>query len=365
VKDSLFARWLLPGFLFQSVLVGGGYATGRELVEFFLSYGPRGGLMGILLATLAFSVIAVVFFEFARVTRSHTYMDLFRQLLGRGWFLFEIGYFLLGVLVLAVVGAAAGEIAKNSFGLAAIVGTLLLCVSIIVLVFYGTGLIERVLAGWSLLLYAVYGVFITLYLLEFGDGLASALEVGAVQDGWVIGTLEYVGYNIVILPAILFVVQHFQSSRDSVVAGTLAGPIAMLPALFFYLAMASDYESILQVAVPSDYMINKLGVGWLSVIFYITIFGTFIETGTAFIHAINERLAETVEQKGRRFEHWHRSALALVFLVVSVFLADALGLVNLIGQGYGTLTWFFIVIFLLPLMTLGLSRVIRESRTGH
>jgi len=43
-KNTLFQRWLLPGFLFQSVIIGGGYATGRELVEFFLSVGPPAGL---------------------------------------------------------------------------------------------------------------------------------------------------------------------------------------------------------------------------------------------------------------------------------------------------------------------------------
>ena len=61
--NSRFTRWLLPGLVFQSVIIGGGYATGRELVEFFLSYGPRHGFTGLLIATLAFSVIAVLFFS--------------------------------------------------------------------------------------------------------------------------------------------------------------------------------------------------------------------------------------------------------------------------------------------------------------
>ncbi len=53
MRHSTFQRIWLPGFLFQSVLIGGGYATGRELVEFFLSAGPVGGLLGMLVATLA------------------------------------------------------------------------------------------------------------------------------------------------------------------------------------------------------------------------------------------------------------------------------------------------------------------------
>ena len=41
-----FRKYLLPGFVFQSIVIGGGYGTGRELVEFFLKFGPLGGLLG-------------------------------------------------------------------------------------------------------------------------------------------------------------------------------------------------------------------------------------------------------------------------------------------------------------------------------
>ena len=40
MQATFFQRVILPGFILQSVLIGGGYATGRELVQFFLSSGP-------------------------------------------------------------------------------------------------------------------------------------------------------------------------------------------------------------------------------------------------------------------------------------------------------------------------------------
>ena len=43
---SWYKKYLLPGFIAQSVLIAGGYGTGRELVEYFVQYGPTGGLMG-------------------------------------------------------------------------------------------------------------------------------------------------------------------------------------------------------------------------------------------------------------------------------------------------------------------------------
>ena len=48
--SSRFQRWILPGLAFKAVVIGGGYATGRELAEFFLPSGPWGGLAGMLLA---------------------------------------------------------------------------------------------------------------------------------------------------------------------------------------------------------------------------------------------------------------------------------------------------------------------------
>ncbi len=37
---NFFQRFLLPGFVFQSVIISGGHSTGRELVEFFMGAGP-------------------------------------------------------------------------------------------------------------------------------------------------------------------------------------------------------------------------------------------------------------------------------------------------------------------------------------
>lgn len=56
-SPSRFQRFLLPGLAFKSVVIGGGYATGRELAEFFLPSGPNGGMMGMLLTMAIWSVV--------------------------------------------------------------------------------------------------------------------------------------------------------------------------------------------------------------------------------------------------------------------------------------------------------------------
>ena len=71
IQSSVFKKYLLPGFVFQSVVIGGGYGTGRELVEFFLKYGPLGGFLGMVcVTTVMWSVTLAVFFECVRVFKS-------------------------------------------------------------------------------------------------------------------------------------------------------------------------------------------------------------------------------------------------------------------------------------------------------
>lgn len=355
----------MPGFLLQSVIVGGGYATGRELVEFFLSAGPAGGLLGMLVATVLFSIASALSFELARMSRSYNYRDFFRQLLGRGWIAFEIAYFALGLLVIAVVGAAAGELVTNHLGAPGAVGTLLLMAAVGVLVFRGSSLIEKVLAGWSFLLYGTYATLVAIYLWRFGDALVVNLAQDTVGDGWLGKGFAYFGYNVAVIPIILFCVRHMRSRKDAFTAGALAGPLVMIPALLFYLAMAATWPAILEAPVPSDFMTQRLGIAWLSAIFYVVIFGTFVETGTAFIHAINERVAEALREKGRIMPQWLRLLIAVIVLLIAVVLAVRIGLIDLIAKGYGTLTWVFIALFAIPLCTVGVWRIRTQKVTGE
>ena len=134
-SSSWFQRYLLPGFAFKAVIIGGGYATGRELAEFFLPAGPWGGLAAMVFAMLVWSLVCIATFLFARAYGARDYLSFFRALLGRGWVVFEAAYLIFVVLILAVFGAAAGEIGAALTGLPHLIGTLALLVAIIWLLF--------------------------------------------------------------------------------------------------------------------------------------------------------------------------------------------------------------------------------------
>ena len=89
---SAFQRFVLPGLAFKAVVIGGGYATGREIAEFFVPAGPWGGIAAMAVATVIWCVVCATTFVFARRLRERDYRSFFRALLGRAWPVFEIAY---------------------------------------------------------------------------------------------------------------------------------------------------------------------------------------------------------------------------------------------------------------------------------
>lgn len=345
------------------MIVGGGYATGRELVEFFLSSGPLGGLMGMLLAMAIWSLVLALSFELARICRGYDYLTFFRYLLGRGWFLFEIPFCALIIVSLAVLGSATGTLMSNHFNVPAYTGTLLLALLIGILAFYGTALIEKVFASWSLVLYTAYiALFIGCWNL-FSDAIVDGFSSPFIADNWYRGGLVYAGINIAAIPAILFSLRHIESRREAFSAGLLAGPIAMMPALLFYSIIVSQYPAILAEPLPLTYILDRFSNLYFPYLFQIIIIGTFIETGTALIHSLNERIATMFELRQRPLRsNWWRPVTATSALVLSVFLATRIGLVQLIADGFGTLTYAFLLVFVLPVMTIGIWKIYHSNK---
>lgn len=357
-----FRKYFLPGFVFQSVVIAGGYGTGRELAEFFLPYGPRGGLLAmVLVSTVIWSAVCAVSFELARRWRAYDYRSFCRGLLGRGWFLYELCYVVQLMLVLAVIAAAAGSILVETFRLPYALGVVGMMVAVGWLVFRGSDVIERFLAGWSFVLYAVYVVFFAWSFLRFGPQIAEGFGSVPVGSGWALGGVRYAAYNLAIIPAILFAVRHVETRGQALTAGVLAGPIAILPGVLFLVAMVALYPEVAGATVPANELLEALGSRGFQVAFQIVLFGTLIETGTGMIHAVNERIARAhaeAADQGRSLPRWWRPAVALALLAAGTGIAS-FGLVALIARGYGTLTWAFLAVYVIPVLTWGVWKLLR------
>lgn len=358
--SSWFQRYLLPGFAMKAVIIGGGYATGRELAEYFLPAGPWGGLAGMILAMLLWSVIAATTFAFARRVGALDYRAFFAELLGPAWIAFEAAYVLFVVLILAVFGASAGAIGEAMFGWPSFVGALALAVGILATVALGNSAVEGVFKYVSFLLYGVYALFLILGLATFGDRIAEGFSTPAPWTGWAQGGLTYAGYNIIGAVVILPVLRHLTSTREAVVAGVIAGPLAMLPAVLFFVCMVAYYPGIGAETLPSDFLLRQLNIPAFHWLFQLMIFAALLESGAGAVHAINERIAGVLHRRrGVELGAGARAAIAGALLLVCMFVAERVGLIALIASGYRLLAWLFLIVFVLPLMTIGLARLLR------
>ena len=357
--SSAFQRFVLPGLAVKAVVIGGGYATGREIAEFFLPAGPWGGIAAMAVATAIWCVVCSVTFVFARRLRERDYRSFFRALLGRAWPVFEIAYLIFVVLILAVFGAAAGAIGAATFGVAPIVGTLCLMVAIALATAFGNKSVERVFTWVSILLYGVYAAFVVFALTSFGDRISQTFAAAeGWNDGWFSGGLTYAGYNIIGAVIILPVTRHLTSDRDAIVAGITAGPLAMLPASLFFICMCAFVPAIAGEALPSDYLLARLDQPWFRYLFQIMIFAALLESGTGAVHAVNERISTVWQARTRTaLSTRARGAIALALLVVCMLIADRVGLVELIANGYRALAYLLIAVYVVPLLTIGLWKL--------
>lgn len=360
--SSVFKRFFLPGFAFKAVVIGGGYATGRELAEYFLPSGPWGGLLGMLLAMMLWGVICAVTFLFARSTHSQDYGAFFRNLLGPGWFLFDVIYACAVLVGLSVFGAAAGAIGTALFGWPPIVGTLGLVVGIAAVAAFGSDSVERLFKYVTYFLYAVYAFFFALVLVKSSGLIGANFSARFPMTNWAGGGATYAAYNAVGAVVVLPVLRHLTSNKDALIAGLLAGPLGMLPAVLFFVCMTAFYPDIANATLPSDYMLTRLDAPAFHLVFQLMIVAALLESGTGMVHAINERVAGVLRGRGRALSTATRLWISGGMLVISIFVATRFGLVTLIARGYRALAYGFLAVYLAPVLTYGLWSFLRSNR---
>jgi uncharacterized membrane protein YkvI len=138
----------------------------------------------------------------ARQYRAFDYRSFCRIFLGRFWVLFEIGYYALLLLVLSVLSSAAGKLLAQMFGLPELINSILFM----------------------------------------------AVVAFVVRD-----SLSYTGYNVVILPILIF-----ETRREALIAGALAGPLILLPGLASIFALSAFYPGILTAPLPISVVLAQV-----------------------------------------------------------------------------------------------------------
>lgn len=358
--DGWYGRILLPGVVLQSVLIGGGYATGREIVEFGAKFGALGWIAGLSIF-VGFGLMAFLMLETARRFQKFDYRSLLRVLIGPFYWLFDIVYVLLAVLIIAIMASATGDILSDTMGFNRWVGVLTIIVLVGLLNFYGEGVIERFKTVGTALLYIGYLLFSGIIIAQNWDTITATLSSGDrslepdASVWFIVWTgILYVGYNLAIYPAGLFTARRQTRLRDTAWSGLIAGILMTVPWFLTYFSLMAFYpgDDVLGANVPWLEMLDGQS-GWLIVLFGIVVGWTLVETATGMIYALVVRVGQQfVETRNRAMSRRTSGVIAVVTLIAAVLLSQV-GIIDLVAKGYTAMGYAMIVVFAVPLLLRG------------
>ncbi|NIK13296.1 YkvI family membrane protein [Alkalibacillus almallahensis] len=363
--EGKFGRFILPGIILQSVLIGGGFATGREIVEFGAAFGSMGWMAGIAIF-LGFTIASILTFEFARKFKTYNYRHFLKELIGPLWFLFDIVYIFLAILIISIMASATGEILQNTLNLNYWVGVGFIIVIVGALNFYGKGVIERFKTFGTLSLMLGYLLFAILVISTTWDEAVATLQAGDtsfagsdIAVGTVIWTgLLYVGYNLAVYPATLFSIERQTSRKESVVAGLVAGVLMTVPWFLIYFSLLGHYpdSDVFDASVPWLVMLDGFPV-IVVILFGVVVGWTLVETSSGMIHAFVDRVdTQLQEVSNKALSQVQKGIIAVGALVLALVLAQV-GIIDLIATGYTAMAYAMIAVFMLPLLTIGVYKI--------
>ncbi|HHY92652.1 MAG TPA: hypothetical protein GX511_04870, partial [Firmicutes bacterium] len=192
---------------YVGTVVGAGFASGQEVLQFFSAFGAW-GLLGIVVATALFVFFGLAIMELGHKVKAKSHLPVIQAAGGRwaGSALdLIITFFLFGALVSMAAGS--GAIFVEQFGLPALAGSLLLLGLTLATVVLG---ISRVIDSISfvapILLTSVLGLsFITI--LSQPQGLVANLAwhdpAKTAVPYWPLAALLYTSYNLILSVAVL------------------------------------------------------------------------------------------------------------------------------------------------------------------
>lgn len=368
--EGSFGKYLLPGIVAQSVLIGGGYATGREVVAYAARFGAMGWL-GVLGVFIGFTVMNIAVFELARTYQTYDYRSLIKQVIWKFSPAFDISYIILATIIIAVMASATGNIVEQTIGIPYMIGVTAVIAIVGILHFYGRGLIEKFKTGGTIALYIGYIIFGAIVLSQTWGNVTQVWASGTTEYVGTISPLTvlkwgilYVGYNLAVLPATFFTLRRQTKRKHTIGSGIIGGLLMTIPFLLTMLCVWGFYpsEEVLGASVPWLVMLDKAAASNTIIVIYGLVMGwTLIETSTGIIHAFVERVDFHLEEAGKGgLTQIQEAALAVGFLGIALILSKV-GIIALIAKGYQAMAYVFLAVFAIPVLTIGVIRIIKPE----
>lgn len=290
---------------FVAFLIGSGYASGQEIMQFFTAYGIW-SIGGLLIALVLFAWLGKVLMNYGHRHRDlgpdHMADQGFRYYCGKyfgtflAWF---IPIFLL--LVCIVMTSGAGATLAQYFGLPNWVGSAGMCALVLVTNFFGFKRIVDVIGivGPVIIVFSV--VIATVAIAANPGGLAEAGEHAATFAGmanatggaplWALAGLLYVAYNVTgSLPFFTQTGGTACSAREAKWGGIVGGIAFIGAAILMNAALLCHIEDVAQLEVPTLFLSDLISPV-ISIVFAVILMGGIYSTAAPMMWTSVNRFA--------------------------------------------------------------------------
>jgi uncharacterized membrane protein YkvI len=314
---------------YVGIIVGAGFASGQEILQFFTSFGWM-GLVGALIATLLFSFLGMQLTQLGSRLQTESHKEVINHICGPYLGIIIdiiITFFLFGVTVVMMAGS--GSIFEQQFGLPPMVGNIVMAVLTILTVCLN---VEKLLSIISLITPFLMGlvVIITAYSLFTMDQSFSALnsiakEQPSAASNWVMGSLLYVSYNIAAGAAMLSVMGG--STKDTKIAGNggiLGGLGLGLLIILINIGMFVQMDQLKGADMPTLLLSNQIHPV-LGALMSIALLGMIYNTAVGMLYAFSVRFVKSTNKKFKP---------AVIGFGILSFAASFVGFITLVGTVY-------------------------------
>lgn len=317
---------------FVGLIVGAGFASGQEIMQYFTSFGVM-GIVGGVIATIAFSFLGMTLTQLGTQMQTTSHKGVIYYIGGRyiGAILdFLITFFLFGVAV--VMFAGSGATFNQMFGIPTMVGSIIMVVLTILTLLLNVKSILNIIAMVTPYLLAIIFVILIYSLftmdISFSEANKLALDQASAAPNWIMGAFLYVSYNIAAGAAILIVMGGTLKNRKEASLGGILGGITLGALIILIsLTMLVKMDVVAGVDMPTLELAKQIhpAVGVLMAIallgmMYNTAVGMFFTFTVRFVPADSKAYKPTV-----------------VLVGIAGFVASLIGFTQLVGKVYSTM----------------------------
>lgn len=288
---------------FVGLLVGAGFATGQEVIQYFLSFGAI-GLVGALVAGVVFALAGAVIIQLGSFYLAEEHNRVFRSVANPVISRFlDIGVTLTLFAVGFVMLAGAGSTLEQQWGFPAWAGAAVMTVVVMLVGMLDVDRVSSVISTLTpLVILAVVVAFVfTMINLpsDFSQLDAIAQEQESPVQPWLLSALNYNGLALLLGVSMCLVIGGSNAEpREAGLGGLMGGILYTVLLLLASTALYLNMDEVADSSVPMLRLFETMHPVMATIMVFI-IFAMIFNTAIGMFYALGRRLTASHRDKYR------------------------------------------------------------------